>query len=126
MEIKILILGVASLFFSACSADTLNPSNFNDVYVKDFHSDKPKECTTSDVNLSHKQAKEFFERSKIVDRKKIHDNYAHAPCYIEGTLKYKGKLCDWKIRAGSTGSVKCGDKTWLFACDDCDSLFTQK
>lgn len=126
MEIRILILGVSSLLFSACSTGALNSDDFNDVYVQDFHSDKPKECTTSDVNLSHKQAHEFFKRSKIVDRKIIHDHYEYAPCYIEGTLKYKEKSCDWRIRAGSTGSVKCGDKIWLFACDDCDDLFIKK
>ncbi len=126
MEIRILILGAASLLISACSADALNPNNFNDVYVQDFYSEKPKECTTSDVNLSHKQAHEFFKRSKIVTRKMIHDHYVYAPCYIKGTLKYKNKSCDWKIRAGSTGSLKCDDKIWLFACDDCDDLFTKK
>lgn len=125
MEIRVFILGVVSLLFSGCSTDTLNPNNFNDVYVQDFHSDNPKECTTSDVNLSHKQAHEFFKRAKIVDRKIIHDHYQYAPCYIEGTLKYKAKSCDWRIRAGSTGYVKCGDKNWLFACDDCDDLFAR-
>jgi len=33
MEIRLLILGVVSLLFSACSDGTLNPNNFTDVYV---------------------------------------------------------------------------------------------
>lgn len=126
MEIKTLIIGIAFLVTMACSAETPNPAKFENVYVQDFYSDKPKECTTADVELSHKQAHEFFKRSKIVSSKILHDHYEYAPCFIEGTLKYKSKSCDWKIRAGATGSVTYGDKTWYFACDNCGDLFASK
>lgn len=124
MEVRVLLVGVLVLFSIACSSSEIEPDHFDDVYVQDFHSDKPKECTTTDVNLSHQQSSDFFKRSKIVDNKTIHDHYDYAPCYIEGTLKYKSRSCDWKIRAGATGQVKCNNSIWLFACDDCDDLFS--
>jgi len=123
MEIRAVIFGFLAIFPVACTADTPLSVKFEDVYVQDFHSDEPKRCTTADVELSHKQAHEFFKRSKVVTSNTLHDHYEYAPCYIEGTLKYQSKPCDWKIRAGATGSVTCGDKTWYFACDDCDDLF---
>lgn len=126
MEIKNIIISLVLLFPLACTAGTPNPAKFKDVYVQDFHSDEPKRCTTADVELSHKQAHEFFNRAKVVSHKTLHDHYEHAPCYIEGTLKYKSKSCDWKIRASATGEITCGSETWFFACDDCKELFAGK
>jgi hypothetical protein len=87
----------------------------SDVYVKYFYSTDPASCTTSDVDLTHSGAAEFFKRSKILDYKTLTDNYPIAPCYIMGTLIYKDKICDWKIFAGSTGSIKCNSQEWFFA-----------
>jgi len=124
MIIRILMLSCISLLISACSEDTFDLNNLSKVYPRDFHSDKPDECSASDVNLNHTQAYEFFSRAKIVSVKTIHDQFEHASCYLKGTLIYKNKSCDWEIRAGSTGSIKCDDEVLLFACSDCDDLFT--
>ena len=125
MEVRLILLVGFLQFTLACSSSNeIEPNRFVDVYVQDFHSDKPTQCTTTDVNLSHQQSHEFFKRSKVVDSKTIHDHYEYAPCYIEGTLKHKSTLCDWEIRAGATGQVKCNSNIWMFACDDCDDLFS--
>jgi len=98
-------------------------SHFKDVYVADFNSDDIKSCRPSDVDLSHYQAKQFFIRSREVEHKVIHDHYDFAPCYIEGTMKYKARICEWQIRAGATGFIKCGEDKLFFVCDQCEDLF---
>ena len=80
-------------------------------------------CSPTDVDLTHAEALAFFQQSKLVDSKVIHDHYVYAPCYIEGTLKYRGNVCDWNIRAGQTGAINCKGEELFFACDECDSLF---
>lgn len=97
-----------------------------DVYVQDFSSDAPEQCRPSDVDLTHAQAKDFFLRAKQVSSRVIHDHYDFAPCYIEGTLTYRGKPCEWQIRAGGTGQIVCGKRTHHFACDACEDLFKPK
>lgn len=66
---------------------------------------------------------DFFLRAKLVNRRVLHDHYNHTPCYIEGTLKYNNKPCDWEIRASATGHITCGNDTKYFASDSCDDLF---
>ncbi len=97
--------------------------SFSKVYVSDFHSDDIKICGPADVDLSHAQAKDFFVRAQEVDSRVIHDHYNHAPCYIEGTLRYQSESCQWEIRAGATGSIRCGQRITYFVCDTCDDLF---
>ena len=94
-----------------------------DVFVADFHSDAPASCRPSDVPLDHAQARAFFARAKRVDYRTLHDNYEIAPCHIEGTMRRNGKVCDWKIRPGATGSIRCGSRSFYFACDSCADLF---
>ncbi|MEJ8852926.1 hypothetical protein WKW79_00005, partial [Variovorax robiniae] len=48
---------------------------------------------------------------------------ANTPCHIEGTMKRNGEACDWKIRPGATGSIRCREKTEYFVCDTCTDLF---
>jgi hypothetical protein len=79
---------------------------------------------TTGLGESHSQARDFFLRAKRVDRRTLHDHYA--PCYIEGTLKYGSKPCEWEIRAGATGHITCGKVTEYFAGGDCDDLFVRK
>ena len=126
-------MGVRTALVALCISLSLcaNPKPFfsrqiREVYVKDFHSDEPNACTTLDVDLSHAQALAFFRRAKVLDYKTMVDNYPIAPCYIMGTLKYKGVICDWKIFAGGTGSIKSPSHEWYFACDSCDDLFQPK
>lgn len=94
-----------------------------DVYVADFQSDDMALCKPSDIDLSHAQASEFFERAKVVISRELHDHYNYAPCYIEGTLKKGSQVCEFHIRAGATGQIQCGSTVEYFACDDCQALF---
>jgi hypothetical protein len=116
-----LLVGCANLFTS-----TLDLDQVQEVYVADFHSDDMTTCDPSDVPLSHGRARKFFQRARIVDYKTIHDHYDVAPCYIEGSLRYRSKGCGWKILAGATAEVRCGENTWHLVCDDCEDLFEDK
>ena len=91
--------------------------------MEDFFSDDMDACKPSDVDLNNNDAKNYFLKSRKVDYKVIHDHYIIAPCYIEGTMKFNGKLCDWKIQASGVGSVTCGDVVEYYVCDSCEGLF---
>lgn len=112
-----------ALALAACAASAPDPAALSEVYVADFRSDDIEHCRPSDVNLSHADARSFFLRAKPVEARVLHDHYNHAPCYIVGTLKHRSAVCDWEIRAGATGHIRCGPDTWYFACDACGDLF---
>lgn len=118
-----LIVAVAAIFLISCTNISFQNDKITDVYVADFGSEDIESCRPSDVDLSHSEAKEFFTRAREVDYKIIHDHYNYAPCYVDGTLKYKSMSCEWEIRAGATGQIKCNQKTHYFACDVCENLF---
>jgi hypothetical protein len=124
MEIKytIIILAVCA---SSCTTKLDITRDIQELYVDDFHSDEIYLCKTSDVELSHSQAREFFSRAREVNYKTIHDHYEIAPCYISGPVKYKNQPCSWKIRPGNTGSITCGEKVKYFVCDNCNNLLNQ-
>jgi hypothetical protein len=128
MEIKNILLALMMLcsLLISCSSNVMNTRLIKNLYVDDFSSDDPENCTTSDVDLTRLQALQYFKRARVVEYRILHQHYELAPCYIEGPLIYKGKPCEWEIRAGATGSIKCNDKVWYFACDDCDDLFVKK
>lgn len=110
------------LSIASCSSQ-FDVKAIENVYVQDFQSTEIDNCTQNDVNLSHADSAEFFRLARLVDSKVIHDHYNHAPCYIEGTLLYNGKICDWEIRAGKTAMIKCQNEEYNFICDSCESLF---
>jgi hypothetical protein len=125
MEVKMkfsIILAIAVL--ASCATQDFYQREITDVYVEDFGSDDIESCRPSDVDLSHHEAKEYFLRARQVEYRVIHDHYDFAPCYIEGTLKYRSSLCEWEIRAGATGHIKCGGETKYFVCDTCEDLFS--
>lgn len=127
MEMRLAAAFIACILGPASCATMANDvGRITEVYVADFHSDDIEHCRPSDVDLSHGQAREFFMRARRVDLKTLHDHYDYAPCYIEGTLKYGSRSCDWEIRAGATGQITCGKVTEYFACDDCDDLFASE
>lgn len=104
----------------ATSAD----GEFSELYVADFATDEPEECTSRDIDFSHAQARDFFRRARQVEYRVIHDHYPVAPCYMVGVVQYRGQACDWKIRPGGTASIRCGDETRHFVCDDCEDLLS--
>jgi len=101
----------------------MRQTSISDVYVEDFKSDDMQSCRPSDVPLNHARARDFFLRAQQVNYTVIHDHYDVAPCYVEGTLKYRNNICEWKIRAGATGQVECNKKIHYFICDNCQDLF---
>ena len=121
--IRLVCLVFCTFFIVSCSYKTINVNEIKGVYVSDFHSDEVNVCRPSDVDLSHNDVHIFFLRAKIISLKTMHDHYNYAPCYIEGTLVYHSVFCEWEIRAGSTGRIKCKRDEWYFACDACDDLF---
>ncbi len=124
MEMKCKGIIFSAVFYVAsCAEITFKNTGITDVYVTDFNSDDIAKCRPSDVDLTHDEAREFFLRARQVDYKVIHDHYNFAPCYIEGTLNFKSKSCDWVIRAGATGHISCGKGETYFVCDICEDLF---
>lgn len=115
-----------ALALTSCAATPFDVRQITDIYIADFNSEDIKRCRPADVDLSHSQAQDFFKRAKQIDKKTLHDHYNFAPCYIEGTLKYRAKPCNFEIRAGATGQITCGQATEYFACDHCDDLFKSK
>ncbi len=113
-----LLLGVAAA--AAAMAAGSPRERFSEVYVADFKSEEPASCRPSDVPLDHARARHFFRRARVVDDRVIHDHYAVAPCWVEGTLLDRGKSCEWRIRAGATAEIRCGKRTRHYVCDDCD------
>ena len=122
--------GYLFVFFMAvllsCATSGMDPNLIHDLYVDDFQSDDISTCKISDVDLSHHQAKLFFQKARQVDYKIIQDHYEVGPCYIEGPLVYEGEPCSWKIRPGATGSITCKKNVWYFVCDNCQDLFESK
>ncbi|WDE04378.1 hypothetical protein SG34_024040 [Thalassomonas viridans] len=123
MKIKAQLTGLVSILLLFSCSSKQDSNNYKDVFVADFISDDIESCRPSDVDLNHYQAKQFFVRSRQVEHKVIHDHYNHAPCYIEGTMKYKARICEWQIRAGATGFIKCNENKQFFVCDRCEELF---
>lgn len=111
------------VWLGGCGQDSFAPERLAEVYVDDFTSSAPQQCTTADLPLQHADAAEFFTRARVVDSKTLHDHYQLAPCQLEGSARYGEQRCNWQIQAGATGALKCGEQHWLFACDDCGALF---
>lgn len=127
MEINVRsVIILLSVFFSSCAALKLEPSDIRELNIARFGSDNIETCSSADVDIDVHEAREFFSRAKQVDIRVIHDQYNYAPCYIEGSLKYNGEDCDWQIRAGTTGHIRCYKKVKYFVCDTCDDLFESK
>ena len=124
MNIKLVILLISFLLIS-CNKTSVPTNLISDVYVEDFSSDDMEHCRPSNVDLNNHEAEDYFNRAKKVDYSVIHDHYNIAPCFIEGTLKYSNNICEWQIRAGATGYIKCGEDTQYYACDICDGLFNK-
>jgi len=111
------------LLIASCAASQRVEHLITDVYVEDFQTENIENCKPSDVDLSNSEARQFFMRSTQVEYKTIHDHYNVAPCYIEGTLKFNGDVCDWKIQASAIGSITCMKIVDYYSCDSCEDLF---
>lgn len=124
MEIARKLINVLIIFLLVSCACNQHPAqHITDLHIDDFQTEDINTCKPSDVDLSSKEAEQFFLRSKKVSYKIIHDHYNIAPCHIEGTLKTQGKVCEWKIQASLIGSIKCDEEISYYACDSCEELF---
>lgn len=81
MEIKsAAFLFTSIIALSSCATMMFDTHKIAEVYVANFNSENIQSCRPSDVDLSHSQARDFFMRAKLVDRRILHDHYNHAPC----------------------------------------------
>ncbi len=110
----------ASLAGCAASAPDID-----NIAISGFHSEEPERCRPSDVTLDERQVASFFKRAEPIDARTLHDEYDWAPCYLEGTLKYRGKVCTWRVRAGATGEIECPITEQYFGCKSCADLFEE-
>jgi hypothetical protein len=76
----------------------------------------------SDFTLNEAQARQFFERAKVVDASQLHDQFDLLPCYVQGTGKLQGAAAEWTVRAGGTAEVSSASRLLLMGCDTCDEL----
>lgn len=125
-----LVLGISMLLSTACTmlADNrfFDKKEISDLRLINFHADKSGLCQATDVNLTQQQSHEFFQMAKPVDSRTIHDEYAIAACYIEGTLRYHQiESCQWLIYAGGVGMIQCNQNLQYYVCDNdkCRDLF---
>ena len=128
MAMKLCLSGGALILGLAACAGVPAPLSVPDLeslVIKDFVSSEPAACTTADVDLSKAEARQFFQRARQISYRLLPDDYPHAPCRPEGTLIYRGQLCDWNISAAGTGRIVCGKRGWHFACDDCKELLVR-
>jgi hypothetical protein len=119
MNLRPLSFGVCVLLAGCSSSHAV----IEDILISGFHSDEPERCRPSDVALDERQVASFFNRAEPIDGRTLHDQFDWAPCYLEGTLKYQGNACIWRVRAGATGEVECSASAQYFGCKDCENLF---
>ncbi|CRM40766.1 hypothetical protein [Pseudomonas sp. 58 R 12] len=112
-------LGVWMLLAGCAST----PRDVEAISIAGFHSEEPERCRPSDVALDERQVAAFFKQAELIDGRTLHDEYDWAPCYLEGTLKYQGKACIWRVRAGATGEIECPATAQYFGCKDCGDVF---
>lgn len=55
--------------------------------------------------LSSAQVEKFLNRAVIITPFELHDYYDIAPCYVRGTVIFRGSSAEWEIRAGGTATV---------------------
>jgi len=125
MAMKSLAVGLAALMLTACAhpGNRFDTTQLSAVYIADFTSTEPKACTTADVDLTNDEAHVFFRKAIQLSAKALADHYPLAPCKVAGTLRREGEPCDFEISAAMTGVIRCGERSWFFACEDCDDLF---
>jgi len=110
-----------SLFACGCSEGKNILAEASDIVVNGIKSDEVN-AFCKEFKLNEQQVKVFFNKSKIIDAKTMHDKYDYLPCYVYGTLQYNNVSCNWEIRAGGTGFIQCPAKEYIFGCDVCDEL----
>lgn len=132
-----LVFGVIMILSTACntisdtctaipSSSSFNKKEISNLRLINYHSDRTGLCQATDVNLTEQQSIDFFKRAKPVDSQTIHDDYAIAPCYIEGTLQYNQiESCQWHIYAGGVGVIQCNQNVQYYVCDSdkCRCMF---
>lgn len=59
---------MVAVSLTSCANTRFYKNDIKDVYVENFESENIKYCRASDVDLSHKEAKEFFLRAEKVEQ----------------------------------------------------------
>lgn len=118
------LLAAACLLCTDTRVQAADAGPFRDVYVLDFQSDDPANCTAADVDVDHQRAATFFQRARKISSRAIHDYYDTFPCRAVGVLRLHGQQCTWTLNAGLHATVRCQGKESHYACDDCQALLT--
>lgn len=116
--VKYIGLLVTMLFVVSCGNESQNGLiKITKVTDSGVEGDTGEFC--SDFSLTREQAQHYFTRAKQVSVQEIHDKYAVLPCFVAGDGILANEDCSWEVRAGGTGHVNCGDKSYLTGCEDC-------
>lgn len=127
MNTRALCLGTfVALACNACTTTGFDPGQIHDVYRQDLHADEQNHCGPKDLELSNADARHFFKRAKIIDLQTLNAHYDVVNCYTEGSLRYKGQICEWQIQPTAVGTIRCGEQEQIFACDGCEDIFDGK
>lgn len=112
---KIYSVCFLGLLISACSAN----SEFDSVALEDTGNEAGSEWC-SDFELTQDEVQSFFGKVKELTATEYHNEYEHIACFVTGTVNYKGTSCKFKVWAGATAELECGNKEYLLGCKECE------
>jgi len=74
--------------------------------------------------LNAEEAGQFFSKGHIASPDEVHYQYDYLPCYVKGHLRFENKSCEFEIRSGATGHIKCRGEPYIdVVCDKCQDMF---
>ncbi|WP_188151072.1 hypothetical protein [Teredinibacter waterburyi] len=117
--VKILSIFSFVVFLAACTDVDTKENVISVGNIVNTGNDGATSEFCSDFSLTKEQAQDFFKNAEQVTARDIHDNYSFLPCFVTGEGYLNEQKCEWKIRAGGTGSIECEDISILMACEDC-------
>lgn len=125
MEVKrLLMMAVAAgLLGCATPSPEAQALALGEVVIQDFESREPTACTTADVDLNEARVRQFFARAQTIDYRTLTERHPIAPCALLGNVRVAGQWCDWTIRPGGVGSLRCGEHEQHYFCAGCADLY---
>ena len=112
---KIYSLCLLALFISSCSAN----SEFDSVELVGNGYEAGSEWC-SDFELTQDKVHSFLDNAEELTASQYHNEYDHIGCFVTGTVNYKASSCQFKVWAGATAELECGEKEYLLGCKECE------